>query len=99
MLVEGYWSVFRLHTLAIPAIALMGRTLSVEQEMLLLDSGVRMLTLLLDGDRPGREATDQLLPRLAARFFVRVVSLPDGAEPDTVPEQFLLEALCNGSGR
>jgi DNA primase len=34
VLVEGYWSVFRLHTLDIPAVALMGRTLSVEQEAL-----------------------------------------------------------------
>jgi RHS repeat-associated protein len=45
--------------------------------------------------RPGREATDHLLPRLANRFFVRAVRLPDRAKPDTVPEQFLLEVLCN----
>jgi DNA primase len=96
VLVEGYWSVFRLYALGIPAVSLMGRTLFPEQEALLLQSGVRLLTLLLDGDGPGRAATDQLLPHLAQPFFVRVVSLPDGAEPDTVPEQFLLEALCNG---
>ena len=54
-----------------------------------------MLTLMLDGDRPGREATDQLLPRLADRFFVRSVRLPDQTKPDTVSEQFLLEVLCN----
>jgi DNA primase len=96
VLVEGYWSVFRLHALGISAVALMGRTLFPQQEALLLQSGIRMLTLLLDGDGPGRAATEQLLPQLAKRFFVRAVSLPDGAEPDTVPEQFLLEALCNG---
>lgn len=96
VLVEGYWSVFRLHALGIPAVALMGRTLFPEQEALLLQSGVRMLTLLLDGDGPGRAATEQLLPQLAERFFVRKVSLPDGAEPDTVPEQFLLEVLSTG---
>jgi DNA primase len=95
VLVEGYWSVFRLHALKIPAVALMGRTLSPEQETLLIESRVRMLTLLLDGDVPGREATDELLPRLAQPFFVRAVSLPDGAEPDTVSEQFLIEVLCN----
>jgi DNA primase len=95
VLVEGYWSVFRLHALKIPAIALMGRTLSPEQETLLTKSRIRMLTLLLDGDAPGREATDELLPRLAKAFFVRVVSLPDGAEPDTVPEQFLIEVLSS----
>jgi DNA primase len=74
----------------------MGRVLSNEQETLLRKSGVRMLTLLLDGDRPGREATGELLPRLAAHFFVRVLHLSDGAQPDTVPEQFLLDVLCSG---
>jgi DNA primase len=93
ILVEGYWSVFRLHVLGLPAVALMGRELSTEQETLLKESGARRLTLLLDGDRPGREATGELLPRLAAHFFVRVVALPDGAEPDTVPEQLLREVL------
>ena len=93
VVVEGYWSVFRLHALNIPAVALMGRTLSPEQETLLIDSHVRMVTLLLDGDKPGREATDELLPRLARPFFMRVISLLDGEEPDTVPEQFLVEIL------
>ena len=95
VLVEGYWSVFRLHGLGVSAVSLMGRALSAEQETLLIESGVRMLTLMLDGDRPGREATDELVPRLAERFFVRAVRLPDQAKPDTVPEQFLLEVLCN----
>jgi len=93
VLVEGYWSVFRLHAIGQPSVALMGRVLSVEQEMLLRASAARMLTLLLDADRPGREATGELLPRLATKFFVRVAYLPDGAQPDTVPEQFLFEAL------
>jgi DNA primase len=95
IVVEGYWSVFRLHALGMPSVALMGRTLSTEQETLLIESGVRTLTLLLDGDGPGRKATDQLLPRLATRLFMRAVHLPDGAEPDTVPEQFLLEVLSS----
>jgi DNA primase len=95
VLVEGYWSVFRLHALDTPAVALMGRSLSEEQEVLLQNSGVRNLTLFLDGDTPGRKATDQLLPRLAERFFVHAPSVPDGAEPDMVPEQFLLDVLSN----
>jgi DNA primase len=95
VLVEGYWSVLRLHALKIPAVALMGRTLSPEQETLLMEARIRMLTLLLDGDPPGREATNELLPRLASPFFVRVVALPDGTQPDTVPDQFLTEVLSN----
>jgi DNA primase len=93
VLVEGYWSVFRLHALDAPAVALMGRALSEEQEALLQNSGVRTLTLFLDGDTPGRKATEELLPRLAGRFFVHAPNVPDGAKPDTIPEQFLLEAL------
>jgi DNA primase len=77
----------------------MGRALSTEQETLLIESRARFLTLLLDGDRPGREATADLLPRLAARFFVRVVRLPDGAQPDTIAEQYLLDALSLPNGR
>jgi DNA primase len=95
VVVEGYWSVFRLHALGVAAVALMGRTLSLEQETLLIESGIRMLTLMLDGDQPGREATDELVPRLSERFFVRAVHLPEQTKPDTVPEQFLLEVLCN----
>ena len=95
MLVEGYWSVFRLHVLDVAAVSLMGRTLSAEQETLLMESGVERLTLMLDGDAPGRKATDELVPMLTKHFFVRAVRLPDQTKPDTVSEQFLLEVLCN----
>ncbi len=93
VIVEGYWSVFRLHALGVPTVALMGRTLSAVQENLLVSSGARLLTLLLDGDNPGREATAQLLPRLSRNFFVHAPTLPEGAEPDTVSEGILMTAL------
>jgi len=93
VIVEGYWSVFRLHATGIPAVALMGRTLSEKQEGLLLGSGARLLTLFLDGDAPGREATAELLPRLARHFFVRAPTLPKGEAPDTVNEEILTEAV------
>jgi len=83
--VEGYWSVFRLHALGpIPAVALMGCTLSIEQEALLARSGIRMISLVLDGDSAGREATEKLLRRLAGQFFIRATWLPDNEAPDTV---------------
>lgn len=95
VLVEGVWSVFRLHRLDVPAVALLGRSLSTRQEELLLASGVKRLTLLLDGDPPGREAAKELLPRLARAFFVRVAELPDGTQPDTLAEE-TLRALLGG---
>ena len=93
VIVEGYWSVFRLHHLGVAAIALMGRTLSNEQEQLLLKSNVRLLKLLLDADEPGRKATEELLPRLSQQFFVRVPTLPDNEAPDTVDEDLLTAAV------
>jgi DNA primase len=95
-LVEGCWSVFRLYALDIAASALMGRTLSTEQESLLLHSGVERLALLLDGDRGGRTASAELVQRLSQNFFVRNVVLPDGAQPDTVAEQFLTTFFHSG---
>ena len=92
VIVEGYWSVFRLYALKVPAVALMGRTLSKEQEDLLVHSGARLLTLLLDRDEPGWRATAELLPRLSDKFFVRVPSLPDEEAPDTVAENLLIDA-------
>jgi DNA primase len=84
VVVEGYWGVFRLYELGIPAVALMGIALSPRQEALLTESNTKRLSLLLDGDEPGRTAALELLPRLAQHFFVRIVNLPQGSQPDTV---------------
>jgi DNA primase len=93
ILVEGYWSVMHLHNLGRQAVALMGRDLSPHQEELLAQSGARRLVLLLDGDAPGREAAQALLPRLAHRFSVRLAELPDGTQPDTVSSALLCGVL------
>lgn len=93
VIVEGFWSVFRLHGLGVPAVALMGLSLFEEQQTLLARSGARSLTLLLDADRPGRDAVRRLVPRLAPHFFVRVPGLPEDEAPDTVSDKILIEAV------
>lgn len=93
VIVEGYFGVMRLHELGLSAVALMGRSLSPEQEELLMASGAKRLVLMLDGDGPGREATAEILPRLARRFYVRVVEPPNGAQPDTIPAEDLMKLL------
>ena len=93
VIVEGYWSVFRLHALNVPAVALMGTSLSDPQLDLLRRSKARRFTLLLDADPAGRKATEDLLPRLSSLFFVRTPALPDNESPDTLPEDLLLEAV------
>ena len=91
VIVEGYWSVFRLHALNVPAVALMGTSLSDQQMDLLCQSEARQYTLLLDADRAGRTATVDHLPRLSSLFFVRTPALPENESPDTVAENLLLE--------
>lgn len=93
VIVEGYWSVFRLQALNVPTVALMGTSLSDIQMELLLRSGARQLTLLLDADQAGRQATTILLPRLSSSFFVRTPILPDDQSPDTVCQDLLLAAV------
>lgn len=96
VIAEGFWSVFRIHALGVPAIALMGCTLSDRQQQLLVRARARFLTVLLDGDEPGRTATAELLPRLAGAFFVRTPGLPDGEAPDTVSDDCLTKAVRFG---
>jgi DNA primase len=93
VLVEGYWSVFRLHALGIPVAALMGWSVSAEQVALLRERGARFVTLLLDGDDTGRKARERVLPALASAFFVRAPLLPDGQKPDTIGEAQLRQLV------
>jgi DNA primase len=94
ILVEGYFSVFRLCELGVPAVALMGRSISDEQIALMRDAGVRFLTILLDGDEPGRSGACAMMERLSKEpFRVKFALLPDGTEPDTVEEAVLRELL------
>jgi DNA primase len=94
VLVEGYWSAIRLHTLGVPVAALMGSSVSTEQLALLRERGYRFLTLLWDGDEPGRKARERALPDLASAFFVRAALLPDGEKPDTLAEPTLRGLVC-----
>jgi DNA primase len=95
VIVEGFWSVFRLDALGIAAVALMGCKLSREQECLIRRSQADHVTLLLDGDRAGREGSREILPRLARHAHVRVPDLPEGAEPDTMDLATLVAMLQN----
>ena len=94
VVVEGFFGVFRLHALGVPVVALMGRALSEHHFELLGRAGVRHLTLLLDGDEPGRQACAALMGRLARTpLLTRALVLPEGAQPDTVSEPLLRERL------
>lgn len=93
IVVEGYFSVMRLHELGFEnVVALMGRSIS-ERQAELLTEHFSHVTLLLDGDAPGRSGAEAVLSTLARLLFVRDAVLPDGTQPDTVAEEVLRTLL------
>jgi DNA primase len=85
VIVEGYFDAMRLHQSGVcHAVAIMGSTLSIVQEELILATvGPRgRVTLCFDGDESGQAATQDALERLSQHVFVRRVMLGDGIQPD-----------------
>lgn len=93
VIVEGYFGVFRLFEPGIPAVALMGSSIAPEQVELLKNTGVERITVLLDGDLPGRAAAETVVATLSREFFVRTVVLPDDMQPDDLNADALRELL------
>jgi DNA primase len=66
-------------------IALMGSTISAEQVELL--KPFEKVILVLDGDQAGREGTVAIANALIHSHFVKVISLPDGKQPDRMSSE------------
>lgn len=86
VIVEGFWSVLRLHAAGVPVVSCFGASFSEAQADLLVQAGVKTCILIFDGDDGGRAGTAQALPILATRLFVRTVVLEEGVKPDTMDE-------------
>ncbi len=80
ILVEGFFDAMKIHQAGHPAAALMGCSLSSEQERKL--ARFQQVVVMLDGDEAGRKATAEIVPRIARVTFVHVIDLPDGVQPD-----------------
>jgi DNA primase len=84
IVVEGFFDCFHVHQAGFPCVvALMGCALSQRQEVL-LQQHFREVTLMLDGDNPGRRAGVIIAARLVTKFAVRVLEIPDGSQPDNL---------------
>lgn len=83
ILCEGYTDVIALHMAGFDsAVASLGTALTQDQANL-LKKYKSAVTLCYDGDSAGRKATARAIPILeAAGLDVRVVSLPEGLDPD-----------------
>jgi len=67
--VEGYFDCLQVHRARLPwVVALMGSSLSAEQEKALLKSFDRVI-ILLDGDAAGRAASRAIAARLSKKMF------------------------------
>jgi len=89
VIVEGFWSVLRLHNENIPCVSTFGDSVSEAQAELLVKHGVKNVILIYDGDEGGRVGTQSSLPILAERLFVKTIALEDGIKPDTMGEDII----------
>lgn len=91
IVVEGAWSVMKLHQAGVSgAVAVGGTSVSATQRALL--SRARKLVLFLDGDAAGRSATVRLV-RGALHPNLRVVPCPDALDPADLDEDTLRRLL------
>jgi DNA primase len=91
VVVECPWAVMRLAQIGWPAVALLGTQLSQVQKRLLLQAP--RLILMLDGDRAGREATEQFAQTLASQASVHAVFLPEPLDPDQLSDRQLRQLI------
>jgi DNA primase len=82
IVVEGFFDALKVHQAGHPAVvALMGDSFSQRQSELLLSHFARV-TLMLDGDNPGRRAAEVIAQLLKPKVSVSKVQLPNTVQPD-----------------
>lgn len=83
ILAEGYMDVISLHQAGFPqAIASLGTSLTTEQARL-ISRYAKEVVICYDSDSAGQKATARAIPILReAGLLVRVMSVPDGKDPD-----------------
>jgi 5S rRNA maturation endonuclease (ribonuclease M5) len=82
IVVEGFFDALKVYQAGHPAVvALMGSSFSQRQSELLL-SHFASVTLMLDGDQPGRRAAEVMAKLLRPKMRVNKVELPSRVQPD-----------------
>ncbi|MGA0920748.1 MAG: DNA primase, partial [Gemmatimonadaceae bacterium] len=84
VIVEGYFDALRLVSVGIDGVVAPMGTALTESQAELLARFTRQVVLCYDSDGPGQKATFRAADLLLAKgFVVRVVTLPEGEDPDT----------------
>ena len=81
IVVEGFFDALKVYQAGHPVVALMGSSFSQRQSELLL-SHFASVTLMLDGDEPGRQAAEFIVQLLIAKLPINKVELPNHIQPD-----------------
>lgn len=92
VLVEGFFDCMKLWQAGKTCVALMGSSMSKDQEELLVRHFLQVV-LMFDADASGKSCAGDCLERLSRRMFVRVVNVPEGKQPDQLAEIELQELL------
>ena len=93
ILVEGLFSVFWLHQNGYPnVVSVMGSSVSFEQPKL-LSRWFKGVEIFFDGDDAGEEGAKKVALELAASTWVKIVSCPEGLQPDRLPAHELKQLL------
>ena len=94
VLVEGFFDCLKVHQAGLPCvIALMGCSLSVPQEALLVEHFSNVV-LMLDGDLAGQHASRLIVGRLRQHCAVEIVSLANGQQPDRLATSEIRQLLA-----
>lgn len=96
ILVEGFFGCMRVWQAGFKnAVALIGSSLSEEQEKLVINAiGLQgKIVLMFDGDKAGQECKDDVLDRLITKVFVKVINLPEGSQPDKLSNEEIKKLL------
>lgn len=92
ILLEGFFDCMKVVQAGHVCVALMGCSLSAEQEEQLALHFKRGV-VMLDSDEAGSSAAGEIICRLARRMYVRLVTVPEGKQPDQLSEEELAGLL------
>jgi DNA primase len=98
LVVEGFFDCLRVSQAGWESVvALMGTEL-YEHPTQLLREQFRSVTLMLDGDAAGLLGRDRVAARLRDLCEVRVIGLPEGRQPDQLPDSELRQLIEGATG-
>jgi DNA primase len=93
IVVEGYFDCMKVHQAGMSCVvALMGCSLSTEQERLLTEH-FKNIVLMLDADPAGQQASILIADRLISRCTIDMVQLSDGRQPDQLSSEEIQRVL------